>query len=525
MRTVLILLLAMATLSAQAPAVAESGLRAHLAFLADDLLEGRGTGQRGGDLTVKYLETQLQSYGLRPATSAGFAQKVRLLGVRTLAEQTRLVFKGPKEPLVAVLETDAVVIGGLPRTESILNAPMLFLGYGVEAPEERWDDFKGVDVKGKLLVMLVNEPQPTAAEPSRFGGPSLTYYGRWSYKYAQAKRHGAAGVLLVHSDVGASYGWSVVRNSWAGERFQPAPDGDGNPIQGWLSEPFSRRLFAAAGMSLEALRADAEQRTFQPVDLGIRLEGVLRSQVREVDQFNVAGVVPGTDPSLGAELVVYSAHWDHFGREEGPPVRIYNGALDNASGCAALLSMAQAAAQRPALRSQMFFFPCAEEQGLLGSEGYVRRPLWPLDRTVAVLNLDVLNFVGKTRDISLFGAERTTLLETGTRVAQDMGLAVAEAKPDTSGAYFRSDHFPFAKAGVPAFTIGSGLAWTQDSAASVAKAQAYGLRYHQTSDRYDPAWRLDGMVQQAQYAFNLGYVLASARDRPVWKKGAGIAAP
>lgn len=522
MRGFLVLLMTVSVVCAQGPAVEESRLRAHLAFLADDLLEGRGTGQRGGDLAVKYLETQLQSFGLRPASAAGFLQKVRLLGVRTQKDRTRLQFKAPKESLVPVLDTDAVVIGGLPKAESILDAPLVFAGYGIEAPSERWDDFKGVDIKGKLLLMLVNQPQPTPAEPARFGGPALSFYGRWTYKYLQAKRHGAAGVLLVHSDAGATYGWTVVRNSWAGERFQAAPDGDGNALQGWLSEGFTRRLLAAAGRNLEKLRAEAELRTFRPVDLGIRLEGVLRSQVREVDQFNVAGIVPGTDPILRDEAVIYSAHWDHFGREEGSPDRIYNGALDNASGCAALLAMAEAAARRPTLRSQMFLFPCAEEQGLLGSEGYVRQPLWPLARTVAMLNLDVLNFVGKTQDISLFGAERTTLLDTGTRVAQGMGLTVAEPKPDSSGAYFRSDHFPFAKAGVPAFTIGSGLAWTKDAEASTAKAQAYGLRYHQTTDRYDPSWDLAGMVQQAQYAFNLGYVLAAAPDRPVWKKGAEL---
>lgn len=513
-------LIAATVLSAQGPVVEESRLRAHLAFLADDLLEGRGTGQRGGELTVRYLETQLQAFGLRPAAAAGFLQKVKLLGIRTLREQTRLAFSTGKEVLVPTQEVDAILTGGLPRSETTVAAPLVFVGYGIEAPEEGWDDFKGMDLKGKLLLMLVNEPKPTAAEPGRFGGPALTFYGRWTYKYQQARRHGAAGVLLVHSDEEATYGWGVVRNSWAGERFQMAPEGDGNPVQGWLSEGFAKRLLGAAGADLEILRAQAQRRDFRPIDLRIRVEGVLRSQVRRVDPCNVAGLVPGTDPALRDEAVIYSAHWDHFGREEGEPVRIYNGALDNASGCAALLAMAQAAAARPAPRTQMFLFTCAEEQGLLGSEGYVRQPLWPLAKTVADLNLDVLNFVGRTQDISLFGAERTTLLDIGIEVARGMGLGVAAGKPDTSGSYFRSDHFPFAKAGVPAFTIGSGLVWTEDAAAASQKLQAYAQRYHQTTDRYDPQWDLSGMVQQAQYTFNLGYVLAAAPTRPAWKQGA-----
>jgi Zn-dependent M28 family amino/carboxypeptidase len=522
MRCFCLLLSAAVVLSAQAPPVEEHRLRAHLAYLSDDLLEGRGTGQRGGDLTVKYLETQLQSFGLRPVAEGTFLQKIRLLGVQTLKARTHLAFKGAKGDLVPVLDTDTVVIGGLPRMETPLDAPLVFVGYGIEAPEEHWNDFKGADVKGKLLVMLVNEPKPTAAEPALFWGTSLSYYGRWTYKFQQARRHGAAGVLLIHSDEGASYGWSVVRNSWAGERFQPAPEGDGNPIQGWISGGFTTKLFLAAGMDLAALRAAAERREFRPVELSLRLEGILRSTVREVEQYNVAGLVPGTDPVLREEALFYSAHWDHFGKEDGPPARIYNGALDNGSGCAALLVMAQAAALHPTPRTQVFFFPCGEEQGLLGSEGYIRQPFWPLQKTAAYLNLDMLNFVGPTKDISLFGAERTTLLETGTRVAKDMGLTISEESADTAGSFFRSDHFSFAKAGVPAFSIAAGRLWTKNPAASSVLAQAYASRYHQTTDRYDPAWDLSGMVQQAQYTFNLGYVLAAGKERPVWKKGAEL---
>ncbi len=516
-------LLAASLAVAQAPPVLEAPMRAHLAFLADDLLEGRGTGQRGGDLAVRYLEAQMAAQGLQPVKNGSYLQKVPLHGIQTLKERTSLRIEGGQGALVPALEIDAILSAGLPNAEVLLDAPLVFAGYGIEAPEEKWDDFKGVDVKGKVLVLLVNDPQPTESEPARFGGKAMTYYGRWTYKYEQGIRHGAAGVLLVHTDASATYPWSVVRNSWSGERFQHAGRA-GNALQGWLTDAFARKVFAAAGQDLDALRKLAETRAFRPVDLSARIQGALRSRVRSLDQYNVAGIVPGTDASLRAEAVLYSAHWDHFGRDAAHPDRIYNGAVDNASGCAGVLAMAQAAAAKPAARSQVFLFVCGEEQGLLGSEAYAADPLWPLDRTVADLNLDPLNWVAPTLDISLFGAERTTLLEAGTAVAREMGLEVAENRPDTGGGYFRSDHFSLAKAGVPAFTVGGGRKWKTDPKAAQAKADAYQPRYHQTTDRYDPSWDFAGMVQQAQFTLNLGYRLATAPGKPTWKPGARLPA-
>jgi Zn-dependent M28 family amino/carboxypeptidase len=277
---------------------------------------------------------------------------------------------------------------------------------------------------------------------------------------------------------------------------------------------------AAAGEDLDALRARAMSRDFKPVALKARLQGTLKAETRVVEQFNVAGLVPGTDPALRSEVVVYSAHWDHLGRSGHPDPQgddIYNGAVDNASGCAGLLAMAQAAA--PARRTQMFLFTAAEEQGLWGSLAYVASPLWPLARTAADLNLDSLNFVGATKDISLEGAGRTTLLETGTRVAAAMGLTVAPSRIDLGGGFFRSDHFPFAKAGVPAFSVGGGRIYAKDPEASAAKAAAMGKRYHQVTDAYDPAWDLSGMVQQCQYTLNLGREIADAGTKPTWKPG------
>ncbi len=521
MRWAPILLAAATVLAGQVPRVEEPRLRAHLAFLADDLLEGRGTGQRGGDLAVKYLETQLQGMGLQPPTAAGYLQKVRLHGIRLDTDTSSLEVVGGQGRLAPRFLEDAVIGTGVAKAAVTVDAPLLFAGYGIEAPEEHWDDFKGADLRGKVLVLLVNDPQPTAAEPNRFGGRGLTYYGRWTYKYEQARRHGAAGVLLVHTDAAATYPWSVVRSSWGVERFQMA-DAEGSPLQGWITESWAKALLAAAGQDLDELRRRAERRDFAPVELGLRLKASLHSAVRALDQANVAAVVPGTDPLRKGEAVIYSAHWDHFGvapSAPGEPPKYYIGAVDNASGCAALLAMAEAAARRPAPRTQMFLFVCAEEQGLLGSTAYMKQPLWPLQKTAADLNLDALNFVGATEDINLFGADRSELGEIGRTVLAGMGLVEAAAAPDTTGWYFRSDHFPFAKAGVPAFSIGSGRRWKGDAKAAEARAATYGGRYHQVTDRYEPGWDLSGMVQQAQVALALGYAVAERPAMPRWKKG------
>lgn len=506
---------------AQAPKVEERALRAHLAFLSDDLLEGRGTGERGFDLAARYVVAEASRIGLRPGNGASYLQPVRIAGVETDRAATRLSFTGGKEEIALKYGPEWVVATGSTRTSIAFDAPLVFVGYGVSAPEERWDDYKGLDCKGKLLVMLVNDPQPTAAEPDRFGGRAMTYYGRWTYKYEEALRRGAAGVLLIHTDASARYGWQVVESSNGRERFHLAADERGNGLQGWMTEGSARRLFSAGGQDLDALRAKAETRGFRPQELGLKLQGVLASRVRVVDQSNVAAIVPGTDPTLKEELVIYSAHLDHLGKDEALQAAgkdgIYNGAVDNASGSAALLAMAEAAAKRPAKRSQMFLWVCAEEQGLLGSAGYAERPLWPLARTAAALNLDSLNWVGTTKDIALPGSGRSTLGQMGQEVAKRSGLKVAAEEADLGGGYFRSDHFNFAKAGVPAFSIEGGHEYLgDDAAAKKAKAAGYEARYHQPTDEYDPAWDLGGMVQQAQYTLDLGRAVADAPAMPVW---------
>lgn len=512
--------LAVSSLCAAPPRVEEHVLRAHLAFLADDLLEGRGTGQRGGDLAVAYLEAQVRALGLGPVRGDSYRQRIDVLAERTDPARSSVRIHGPEGELVPAFQEDLVACCGTFEPRVAFEAPLLFVGYGIDAPGERWDDYKGVDCRGKLLVMFVNEPAPTVEEPGRFDGPSLSRHGRWTTKFEEAARKGAAGVLLVHTTEGASYDWSVVRAGFRGEKFMVAKGERLAPLQGWITEAFARRLATAAGQDLDHLRALASTRAFRPVPLDLRARVDLRSSVRSFPQYNVAALLPGTD--LAREAVVYSAHWDHLGIQEGA---IYNGAVDNASAVAALLALAKASVGHPTRRSQVFLFTCGEEQGLLGSEGYVRDPLWPLKATVADLNLESLNWVGPSRDVEFLGGERSTLLDTGRKVAAALGMSLRPPEPDPQGLAFRSDHAPFVRAGIPALSPGFSLLGQRDyleaPEASRAKARTYQDRYHRPADRYDPAWDLRGMVQQAQFILDLGRAVADADQRPAWKRETG----
>lgn len=503
-----------------APTVQEAPLRAHIAFLSSDLLEGRGTGQRGGDLTVSYLETQAQAAGLKPINGS-YRQPVHIAGVKSLPADSNLRLEANGAALPLAFGKDWVWAPGDAQAVHKLDAELVFVGYGITASEEGgWNDFKGQNLANKIVVMMVNDPAPTAEEPNRFGGKALTYYGRWSYKFEEAKRQGAAGVLLIHTDASASYGWSVIQNSWSGvERFQLAEGAPGTGLQGWMTEDAARTLFKAGGQDLDALRAAAERKDFQPVALKAKVAGEMKAEVRKVDQFNVAGVVPGTDPKLKDEVVIYSAHWDHLGKQGEGADTIYNGAVDNASGSAALLVIAKEAAAAPTRRSQMFLWVAAEEQGLLGSAAYATAPLWPMAKTAANLNLDSLNYVGATRDIGAAGSERSDLGQLAAATARQMKMEIAKAKPDLAGGYFRSDHFSFAKAGVPAFSITSGSDYLGNAEAAKVKAAAYAKRYHQVTDEYDPSWDMAGMTQHAQFALNLGRMIANEPKMPAWKAG------
>ncbi len=504
MRPILSAILACSALMAQGPKVDEVALRAHLAFLSDDVLEGRGTGQRGGELAVRYLETQLQVLGLAPANGASYRQTVKLSGIRLDAAASGLSFAGPKGTLVPAFGVDFVMGAASAENALVVDAPLVFVGHGITALDGSRDDYKGLDVRGRILVMLVGDrpsgpPMPLCCEPEN-------QYGRWTYKFEEARRRGAAGALLVHTDASAGYGWPVVKNGWIQERFQREGSGQAGAVQGWVTEATAIRLFALAGLDFRALAAGADGLTFRPVALPLQAKGHLRSAVRSLEQWNVAGILPGTDADLRNELVVYSAHWDHFGK--GPDGAIYAGAVDNASGCAGVLALAKALVQHPLKRSVMFFFPCAEEQGLLGASAYVAAPLWPLARTVLGINLESLNVVGPTRDIGLLGSNEPRLRALCAQAAAATGLVITPAKADPAGLCFRSDHFPFMKAGVPAlspgFSLDGGWDYLGDKAALQAKAAAFLNHYHRPTDRYDPAWNLEGLMQQVRFALALG---------------------
>lgn len=502
-----------------AATVKEAPLRGHLAFLSNDVLEGRGTGQRGGDLTVAYLESQALAVGLKPANGDSFRQAVKIAGVKATPESSTVAIEAGGKAQALTFGKDWVWGPGDAKSSRALDADMIFVGYGITAAEEGWNDYKGTDVKGKVVVVMVNDPMPTTAEPNRFNGKGLTYYGRWTYKFEEAARQGAAGVLLIHTDASASYGWSVVQNSWVNEQFQLAEGKLGAGMQGWMTDATARALFKAAGQDLDALRVAAEDKNFKPVTLSAKVKGEMKATVRSVEQFNVAGIVPGTDPKLKDEVVIYTGHWDHLGKQGTGADTIYNGAVDNASGIAGLLAMAQEAVKAPTKRSQMFLFVAAEEQGLLGSAAYAVSPLWPLDKTAANLNLDSLNFVGATSDIDTKGAERSDLGEMAAATAKAMGMKISPSEPDLAGGYFRSDHFSFAKAGVPSFSIKGGKDYLKDPEGAKAKAATYRAKYHQVGDEYDPSWDLSGMVQQAQFTLNLGRAIANAPTMPGWKPG------
>lgn len=508
--------------------IRESALRAHIKFLADDLLEGRGTGARGGELAAKYIAAQFEAMGLSGAGANGsFFQPVSLVGVKA-DPQTTLTVSGPDRQETFRFGDEFVAFTGAQVPEVSVNAELVFVGYGIEAPEQRWNDYKGSaeDYRNKILVMLVNDPPATPAEPNLFGGKALTYYGRWTYKYEEAARRGAAGAILLHTDESAGYPWSVVRTSNGSWRFDIARDqNDRTPflnLRSWMTDAAARRMMRVAGQELNALRRQAMSRDFQPVKLNLRASINLKSELKRVEAPNVAAILPGRDPKLRDEYVVYSAHWDHLGIGE-PDKRgdtIYNGAVDNASGVACVLEIAAALVRLPESerprRSSLFLIPTAEEQGLLGAEWYAQHPLVPLAKTAADINLDSMNILGLTRDFVPLGAERSSLKAVAEAVARERGMRVDRDPRPEQGSFYRSDHFPFAKVGVPSISlkegddfIGRPKGWGEK------QFNAYNTaHYHQPSDEYSPTWNFQGMIQEAEVALAIGRRVSDADEMP-----------
>ena len=513
--------------------ISERALRAHIKFLADDALEGRAPGSRGGELAAKYIAAQLEALGLRGAGAQGsFFQPVSLVGVKA-APDTLLNVSGATGRESFKFGDDFVGFTGA-QTESVsLNEDLVFVGYGVNAPEQKWNDWKGApeDYKGKILVMLVNDPPATAAEPNLFGGKALTYYGRWTYKYEEAARRGAAGVILLHTDESAGYGWQVVRTSNGSWRFDIARQaGDQTPflkLRSWMTDAAGRRLLKLAGQDMDELRRRAATREFTPVKLNLKGELSLKSELQRVNSNNVVAILDGRDAQLRDEYVVYTAHWDHFGvgepNKEGD--RIYNGALDNATGCAAVIAVAETLARLPAgqrpRRSVLFLFTTAEEQGLLGAEWYAQHPLVPVAKTAANVNLDSMNILGRALDFAPLGYERSTLRQVVEAVARERGLKVKGDTRPEQGLFFRSDHFPLAKVGIPAVSLKSGNEFVGRPADYGAQqfAAYNAAHYHQPSDEYRESWDLAGMIEEIEIALAIGRKVADAPQMPQYNPG------
>jgi Zn-dependent M28 family amino/carboxypeptidase len=506
--------------------IQEATLKGHIRFLSDDLLEGRGTGARGGELAAKYIAAQLEALGAKGAGPNGsFFQPVSLVGVKA-DPNTVLTISGANGSETFKFADDFVAFTGA-QTESVdVDTDLVFVGYGINAPEQRWNDYKGADTdyRGKILVMLVNDPPATTAEPNLFGGKALTYYGRWTYKYEEAARRGAVGAILLHTDQSAGYPWGVVRTSNGSWRFDIArTQGDTTPFlqfRSWVTDDAARRLMKLAGQDLDALRTKAATRDFQPVKLGVKGKLNLKSELKRVEDKNVVGILEGSDPQLRSEYVVYSAHWDHLGvgapNKEGD--KIYNGAQDNATGVACVLAIADVISHmtpRPK-RSSLFLFPTAEEQGLLGAEWYAKHPVVPIDKTAANVNLDSMNVLGSTQDFIPLGAERSTLKGVVDAVAKTMGLRVSpDARPE-QGSFYRSDHFPFAKAGVPSISLKEGSDYVGRSKEwGEEQFKAYNTaHYHQPSDEMRDSWDYRGMIQEANIALAIGRMISDAPEKP-----------
>jgi Zn-dependent M28 family amino/carboxypeptidase len=516
-----------------ASGISERALRAHIKFLSDDALEGRAPGSRGGELAAKYLAAQLEALGLRGAGAQGsFFQPVSLVGVKA-APDTLLNVSGASGRESFKFGDDFVGFTGAQTGSVSLSEDLVFVGYGIDAPEQKWNDWKGgaEDYKGKILVMLVNDPPATAAEPNLFGGKALTYYGRWTYKYEEAARRGAAGVILLHTDESAGYGWQVVRTSNGSWRFDIARQaGDATPflkLRSWMTDAAARRLMKLAGQDLDDLRRRAATREFAPVKLNLKADLDLKSELQKVNSNNVVAILDGRDARLRDEYVVYTAHWDHFGvgepNKEGD--RIYNGALDNATGCAAVIAVAEALAklppqQRPR-RSVLFLFTTAEEQGLLGAEWYAQHPLVSVAKTAANVNLDSMNVLGRALDFAPLGYERSTLRQVVEAVARERGLKVKGDTRPEQGLFFRSDHFPLAKVGIPAVSLKSGNEFV-GRPADYGKKQfdAYNAaHYHQPSDEYRESWDLAGMIEEIEIALAIGRKVADAAEMPQYNPG------
>ena len=500
-------------------------IRAHVRFLADDLLEGRGPGTRGGDIAAKYIATQFALDGLKPAGDDGtYFQKVPLYAVHTVEDQTRFSFvPAGGAPIDLTYATDYVTKDETGGESADIDAPIVFVGYGIDAPEYKWDDYAGVDVKGKVLLVIVNEPPST--DENFFKGKTMTYYGRWTYKYEEAARKGAVGVLIIHRTDLASYPWDVVRNSQSVEKSYLQGDPAATlKAASWIQLDVARKLLAADGKNVDDLIVAAGKPGFHAFELPVRLKAHVTSSVRRYVSDNVVAELPGADAGSAKQAVIYSAHYDHLGID--PNLKgdnIYNGAADNGTGCGIVLELARAFAQASVRPPHSVFFASvtAEEQGLLGSQYLGMHPPVPASDITLDLNYDMLNPIGVPLDAEVSGAERTSFYPDVEKTAKVFDLAIQPDQFPSAGHYYRSDHFSFARVGIPSFSVGQGTHFEgHDAAWGVAQMEDFTAHhYHQPSDEYKDSMDFRGDAKMARFGFILGWEASSLSKSVEWQKG------
>lgn len=508
-------------------------MRERVIRLSADEFEGRGPGTPAGKRAAQYIADEMKASGVKPGNGGSYFQDVKLIGLK--ADPNTRLQVGSESYKFA---DDFVATTSAQKQDVAVDAELVFVGYGVDAPNYNWNDYSGdpEDYRGKVLMIMVNDPPATDAEPNLFGNKALTYYGRWTYKFEEAARRGAAGVILIHTDESAGYGWNVVRTSNGNWRYEVLRSpGDKTPyldMKAWVTNDTAKKIMAGAKLDLDELREKAKRRGFKPVKTGLKVSLNLKSETTTSDSPNVVGIVEGRDSKLKSEYVVYTAHWDHLGvgEPDASGDKIYNGAYDNASGVAAVLGIAEAVAKMPKKqrpkRSMLFLFPTAEEQGLLGAEYYSLHPIVPLAKTAANVNIDGVNFFGKTSDFSALGAERSSIEAVINEAARERSLTVEGDMRPEQGFFYRSDHFPFARAGVPAISLRHG-----DNFVTPLKGEALAFfkdytakYYHQASDEYRDWWDTSAMIQEAELGLLIGLKLANLPAMPRYKDSDEFAA-
>lgn len=499
----------------------------YVTTLASDEFEGRKPASHGEQVTVEYLEREFVALGLQPANGGSFRQGVPMVEI-TATSDASMVISGADGARFPLRVGDDVVMWTKRVQNSVALAPseLVFVGYGINAPEYGWNDYAGVDMRGKTAVVLINDPGYVTGDPTLFNGKALTYHGRWTYKYEEAARQGAAAVMIIHETAPAAYGWATVRNSWMGPQLDlDSPDGNAGrvAIESWVSGEAAERMFGMAGLDLATLKASAARRGFKAVPMGLKAEGGVRNIIRRSKSNNVAGIMPGSEKP--DEYVVYLAHWDHLGRSLslGGGDSIFNGAVDNATGVAGILTIARA--YRSMLprskRSVLFLAVTGEESGLLGSAHYAEHPIVPMEKTAAVINLDGMAPLGRAKDVVVIGAGASELEDYLADAARAQDRVVKPDPVPENGYFYRSDHFNFAKKGVPALYIDSGTD-IRGRPAGWAKAQLddyTAKRYHQVGDNYDPAWDIGGILEDLVLAFEVGARVAGEDRWPNWRPG------